>query len=83
MEVSNHGSSRIGKSSKGTTTGAYTLHTSCLGLIKSITQPYQAVLLEHRHHREGAAAIVLHIGYKHISVDAPHEYHRSSLLLPH
>ena len=25
---------------------------------------------------------MLHIGYKHIQVDAPHEYHQSSLLLP-
>jgi len=29
--------------------------------------------------REMAVATVLHIGYKHIRVDAPHEYHQSNL----
>ena len=30
-----YGPSHVGKSSKSTTTGCYTLHTTCVGLIKS------------------------------------------------
>jgi len=53
-------------SSKGTIVGCYTLHTTCVGLIKSLTHPYLDISSEDRHHREGAVAIMLHLGYKHI-----------------
>jgi len=38
-----HGSSHVGKSSKGTTAGCYILHTVCVGLIKSLAHPYLVV----------------------------------------